>query len=126
MTNTGVQDFSGKIDGGGYKCSMDNPAAKPKLSLVPGALKRACARALMYGAKKYAPHNWRRGMSFSECLDALERHAELLNDGEMIDEESGLHHFDHIAANLAFLCEFLEREEYASFDDLFKREVSDG
>lgn len=123
MTNTGVQDFSGKIDGGGYKNSMDDPAAKPKLSLVPGALVRACARALMYGAKKYAPHNWRRGMSVSECHDALLRHAMQINDGEMLDSESGLHHMDHIIANAAFIAEYLERSEYESFNDFFKREV---
>jgi len=118
-----VQDFDGLVDGAGYKNSMDDPAAKPKLSLVPGALMRACARALMYGAKKYAPHNWRRGMAVSECLDALERHSMALNDGEMFDVESGLHHLDHIIANAAFMAEYFEREEYASFNDLFGRAV---
>jgi dATP/dGTP diphosphohydrolase len=118
---TKATDFAGKMDGQATKAAR-NDSSKLPLHLVPGSLVRACARALEYGAKKYAPNNWRKGgLKFSELLSALDRHLQLLKDGEMIDQESGLHHLDHIAANTGFLSEYLERPEYAQYNDLFVR-----
>jgi hypothetical protein len=114
-----VADYSG-VDGKGYKASMDDPKKLP-VWLVPGALVRAAARALAHGARKYAPNNWRRGMNYSEVLSALERHLMALKDGDHFDDDSKLHHLDHIAACTAFLAEFIERPEYARFNDLFVR-----
>ena len=115
-----VLDYQGRVDGKGVKASMTDPRKVP-MWLVPGALSRGCARGLGYGAKKYAPNNWRRGMKFSEVLSALERHLHDLKDGEFFDQDSGLLHTDHMACNLGFLMEFLERPEFQQFNDLFKR-----
>lgn len=86
---------------------------KPRLSLVPAALQRACARAMMYGEEKYGMHNWRGGgkhMSYHGLADSLLRHMTALLEGEDNDSESGLSHIDHIAANLGFLAELIENK----------------
>jgi len=102
------------------EAKRDN-TGKPRLSLVPSALKRACARAMMYGLEKYSMHNWRQGgekMSYHYIMDSFNRHAEDLLDGKEYDEESGLHQLDHMAANLAFLCELVESGKIV--DDRYK------
>ena len=117
-----ILDFAGEVDGGGIKMSMfDNYRTKPPLELVPMALTQACARALGYGAAKYAPNNWRRGMRWGEVFGALKRHLDAWNEGEDIDAEedggSGLNHLDHAAACLAFLCHMAGDERYKKMDD---------
>lgn len=122
-TAKGKQDFNGKIDGAGYKASMDNPA-KPPVDLVPPTLPRGIARVLGKGAKKYSRGNWMRGMSFSEVIAAAERHLLAIKEGEDIDPESGELHIYHLGCELAFLSWYMDgprKEEYAKFDDrLFK------
>lgn len=116
-----VTDFSGQVDGSGYKTSMDDPKKIP-LWLVPVALLRAAGRALGYGARKYAANNWRKGMAWSECYSALQRHLSAWLEGEDTDPESGLSHLDHATACLAFLTEYAGHPElYGKFDDRFKR-----
>ncbi len=116
-----AMDFTGVVDGKGYKTSMDNPA-KPHLALVPTALITAAGRAFTHGANKYAPNNWRRGMVWTEAYSALLRHLTAWGDGEDIDPDSGNTHLDHAAAALGFLCEFVAHPElYGKFDNRFKR-----
>ena len=114
-------DYSGKVDGGGYKASMDNPS-KPHLALIPSALMWEAGKAFTHGASKYAPDNWRRGMPWSEAYSALQRHLTAFNDGEDTDPDSGNSHLGHAAAMLGMLCEYAAHPElYASFDNRFKR-----
>lgn len=116
-----VEDFKGLVDGTGYKKSMDDET-KPRMSLVPAALLRGVARVLMHGAKKYAAHNWRKGMAWSEPTSAALRHITAFNEGEDLDPESGLSHLWHAACNLAFLVEYEANPHlYRQFDDRFKR-----
>lgn len=117
-----IQDFAGKIDGGGIKMSMFTDfITKPPMELVPKELSLACARALGYGAAKYAPNNWRRGMRWGEVFGALKRHLDAWNEGEDLDAEedggSGLNHLDHAAACLSFLCHMVANEGYKKLDD---------
>jgi len=76
---------------------------KPQLSLVPLALMESTARALEFGVEKYSRDNWRGGLPLYQILDCLMRHTHKLSDPNEpdIDEESGLHHVDCIAANVA-------------------------
>ena len=55
----GKQDFTGTIDGAGYKGSMDD-SSKPQLTQVPPPFIAGVAQVLMHGAKKYARGNWMR------------------------------------------------------------------
>lgn len=116
----GVPDFEGKVDGGGYKTVMDNP--KRLIELVPPILIAEIADVMTFGAKKYAPGNWMRGMSWSTVYGALQRHQNSWFMGEENDPDSGLPHMGHAGCCLAFLSHFRNNAVYAAFDDRrFKR-----
>lgn len=115
--------FEGKADGGAVKMSQALNYKKIPVGLVPGALLRATGRALHYGAVKYEANQWRRGLPWSQCVDALIRHATDFADGWLYDMESGLCHLDHVGANLAFLTEFVDRPEYAAYNNLPQRDL---
>lgn len=78
---------------------------KPRMQLVPPSLGIACAEALTYGAKKYKVNNWRNATDIECYISALTRHLDAWRSGEDNDEESGLSHLCHMAANLAFIIE---------------------
>lgn len=53
-----------------------------------------------YGAIKYAPHNWEKGLKWDEGIKAsLLRHLAEWSAGKDYDEESGLPHDIHISFN---------------------------
>lgn len=57
---------------------------------------------LEFGAKKYEPFNWQKGLDPKEVLESLQRHIARLFDGEEIDQESGIHHIGHVMCNAMF------------------------
>lgn len=59
-------------------------------------------RVLMFGAKKYAPDNWKKGLDRRQILESMQRHLAALMDGEDIDPESGESHMAHIQCNAMF------------------------
>lgn len=63
----------------------------------------AVVEVLEMGAKKYAPRNWERGLSWSQTADSLLRHVTAWYCGEQRDPESGLLHLSHVACNALFL-----------------------
>jgi hypothetical protein len=72
---------------------------------MPKAL-AGVAAVLTFGAKKYAAHSWKQVENNKERYrDALYRHLNQLEAGELVDAESGLSHWDHIACNALFLSE---------------------
>lgn len=75
---------------------------KLKWSLVHFESLTPLVRVMMYGAKKYAPDNWKNGMSKRDILDSLMRHVAALADGQEIDPESEELHIGHIMANAMF------------------------
>lgn len=81
-------------------------AGKLRLTLVPHEVIRAIARVRMYGTEKYGdPENW-RCVEVERYRDALLRHTmAYLEDPQGVDEESGLHHWEHMACNVAFIAE---------------------
>ena len=98
-----MQDQTSKADAG-----------KLKLSLVPPEIIRAIARVRMYGNSKYpegGPDNW-KAVDPERYRDALFRHLlAYLDDPAGVDEESGLKHLEHIACNVAFLCELEKKDD---------------
>lgn len=61
---------------------------------------------LGFGAKKYAAHSWRQVENAPERYrDALYRHLNALEGGELVDPESGLSHWEHICFNALALNE---------------------
>jgi hypothetical protein len=76
---------------------------KARYDLLPPEALAGLAEILGYGAAKYAPHNWRKGMDWSRVFAAAQRHVWAYWTGEDTDPESGLPHIDHALCCLAFL-----------------------
>ncbi len=53
-----------------------------QMSLVPIEELQEVAKLYAYGARKYAPHNWRKGYDWSLSYDALMRHIHAFWNGE--------------------------------------------
>ena len=90
--------------GGGLRYN----AGKLQVHQVPTSLVNAVAQVFMYGSRKYDRNNWRKGMDWTIVYDCLQRHAMKWLDGEECDDESGLSHLYHMAANIAMLIEYAE------------------
>ena len=84
-------------------------AGKPRYDLIPPDALRALAWVYTLGAVKYADRNWEKGLSWSDTIGALERHAEAVKAGEDYDHETGLPHGAHIAWNGLALASMLMR-----------------
>lgn len=78
-------------------------SGKPDFSLIPISTLADEARVWEYGTKKYAPHNWMKGMKWSVPFGCLMRHMAAWQAGEENDPESGLPHLAHAMCNLRML-----------------------
>lgn len=76
----------------------------PQLSLIP------MVRVLEFGAKKYSPWNWAKGLPTVEICESLKRHLDAYLNGEDLDVESGLSHIGHIQCNALFLSWMMENK----------------
>lgn len=95
-------------------------AEKPPLSLLPTDPLVEIAKVLEFGARKYEPHNWRKGFTQSRLISALLRHILAYNNGQDLDEETRLSHIAHAGCMLLFLLEQqLHPEQYKQFDDRY-------
>lgn len=83
---------------------------KVKWGLVPHSALVPMVKVLEFGAKKYAPFNWQKGLSVSEILESMQRHLYAFQEGENIDPESGLEHIGHIQCNALFLAWMLQNK----------------
>lgn len=96
---------------------------KVPLDLLDPIALEGLARVLQFGAKKYAAHNWRGGISYSRLIAALLRHVFAILRGEYVDPESGLPHIDHVGCCWMFLSYMTKTRP--DLDDLYK-EKKDG
>jgi hypothetical protein len=79
---------------------------KPRFDLIPPHAERQVAEVLEYGARKYAPDNWRKvDDARARYLAAARRHINASQTGESIDPESGLNHLAHAITSLMFILE---------------------
>lgn len=76
---------------------------KVRLDLLPFEALMDVGRAMTYGAKKYADHNYRKGMAWGRLLAAALRHLVAWGSGQDDDPESGLPHLAHATACLLML-----------------------
>jgi len=82
---------------------------KPDLSLVPAASSLYQAQAMMDGARKYGPYNWRDNPVRARVyISAAQRHLSQYLDGEDFDPISGVHHLGHGLACLGILADARE------------------
>lgn len=93
---------------------------KIPLDLLDPLALEGLAKVLQFGAKKYASHNWRGGISYSRLVAALLRHTFSILRGEYIDAESGLPHIDHVQCCAMFLSNMMKTRP--DLDDLYKEQ----
>lgn len=83
--------------------------AKVDLSLIPPAASIYMALAMMEGARKYGPYNWRlKKVKMMIYLAAAKRHIDKVIDGQDLDEESFLPELGHAMASLGIICDAVE------------------
>lgn len=88
---------------------------KLRWTLVSWKALEPMVRVLEFGANKYASHNWKKGLKYTEICDSLQRHMNSFLDGEDNDQESKLSHVGHILCNAMFL----------SYMALFRKDMDD-
>lgn len=113
-----VTDFSGKVDGKGSKVALDG--SKLRVELVPPQVIEGIANILTFGAKKYAAHNWMKGISWMAIIAGVLRHIFAFCRGEEFDPESGQPHIYHAMCGLTFLAWYRhgpDAEQYKALDD---------
>lgn len=76
---------------------------KVPLHLLPTEALREVAKVLAFGAQKYDPWNWKKGMDWSRLHGAALRHLFAWAEGEEGDPETGLSHLAHAACCVLFL-----------------------
>jgi hypothetical protein len=94
-----------KVDGGGLRFNE----GKKQWKLLPFDALGPIIDVMMYGANKYAPRNWERGMDWSISFDCLMRHMTAWFHGEEKDPESGCSHLGHAGCNILFLLAYSVR-----------------
>lgn len=85
--------------------------------LVPAEFNLLLAAVLDYGAQKYAPHNFEKGMDPDDLLRGAESHLMAIKAGEIYDFESGLPHAGHAAWNMLTFAMQMMREP--ALEELF-------
>lgn len=82
---------------------------KPDITLVPPAGILHEAIAMMDGAAKYGPYNWRDNPVLARVyIAAAMRHLQQLLDGEDFDPVSGVHHAGHARACMGIYLDAFE------------------
>jgi len=71
--------------------------------LAPIDAFRAIIKVLAFGAKKYAPRNWEKGMDWSRPYGALQRHLNDWWEGQDKDPETRMSHLWHAGCCVCFL-----------------------
>lgn len=97
---------------------MKHDSGKPRVDLLSPHFLLGTAQVLDFGAKKYEPYNWAKGIMYSRVYAATLRHLLAFWSGEECDEESGIHHLLHASCCIMFLVHYeTVRETYKEFDD---------
>jgi len=90
---------------------------KLEWSLVDFKALESMVHVLEFGATKYEPYNWKKGLPYTGTINSMLRHIYAFLHGEDIDQESGIPHTGHILCNAMFLSHYFEQMK--SMDDRF-------
>jgi hypothetical protein len=83
--------------------------AKPDATKIPAVAIAWEALAMMDGAGKYDPYNWRANKVIASIyIAAIKRHLDLWFEGEEYAEDSQCHHLGHARASLGILLDAQE------------------
>lgn len=83
--------------------------SKAPWHLLPYDALDEIVEVLRYGAEKYAPRNWEKGMAWSRPFAALQRHMTAWWMGEDRDPETGYSHLAHAGCCILFLIAYEKR-----------------
>lgn len=84
---------------------------KAPYDLIAPEMLDALAAVLDFGARKYEPRNWEKGMRWGRCFAALMRHLWSWWSGKGDnDPETGMSHLWHAACCLMFLIAYEARK----------------
>lgn len=76
------------------------------------------SEVLQFGAEKYEPYNWAKGIKYSRVFSAMQRHLWAFWAGEDLDAETGKPHLWHAGCCLMFLTHYeFNYDQYKEFDD---------
>ena len=80
---------------------------KTRMELLPFDALEEVAKVLTFGAKKYEANSWQTLANAEQRYKgALLRHYAAMDQGEQLDDESGLLHAAHMACDALFLLHF--------------------
>lgn len=80
---------------------------KIRLDLVCPEFIEGVGEVLTYGANKYSANSWQElDNAVDRYYAAAMRHLMAYRKGKQLDEESGISHLKHVAANIMFLLYF--------------------
>lgn len=97
---------------------------KPRFSLIPSGVLPKVINVLEFGAKKYAPENWRKVPDANtRYFDAAHRHLDAWWNGQQVDSETNESHLAHAICCLMFLLA-LERSKTLKICDHNWQEVT--
>ena len=89
------------------KAGVKYDNGKPQWSLLPFKALTQVVEVLTYGAKKYAPDNWKKVPNAKQrYTDAGFRHFAAYASGETHDPETGKHHLAHAICCLLYIVAF--------------------
>lgn len=119
VNESDIKDYSG--DNYPQPTGRKDDGDKPPMQLIDAEYLEGLARVLGFGAKKYAPDNWRGGIEYGRLIGAAYRHLGAINKGEDIDPESGEPHVYHLACCTMFLSSMMAHRP--DLDDRYKPNV---
>lgn len=91
---------------------------KTPLDLLSPYFLQGIAEVLKFGAEKYAPYNWAKGIKYSRVFSAMQRHLWAFWCGEDLDPDSEQPHLWHAGCCLMFLIHYeILPELYKEFND---------
>lgn len=96
---------------------------KPGVNFLSSTAILKISEVMSYGAKKYEPQNWRKGIEWSRVYAAAMRHLLAWNEGETNDRESGLNHLAHAGCCILFLLDY--SKSHPELDDRWKGKSND-
>lgn len=102
----GVQKIEEPQIGG---MGVKNDRGKDRFDYLPSDALAAINEVLVYGATKYEPRNWEKGMKWTRPANAALRHMFAWLRGEKNDPETGLSHLNHAGACILFLIAYEQR-----------------
>lgn len=106
-----------KLEPAEYLGAIKHDQDKAMLELLSPSWIMGVGRVLTFGARKYAAHNWRKGLKRSKVIGAALRHIFDYLRGEDDDPETGESHLYHASCELMFAAEL--HDTHPELDDRY-------